>query len=109
MAVPSVSQYVRTETSYYSTIAEEDTPPAESQRRFGQRTFVNWTKNGAPVSADAASQAARFPLFILAYPPQYQANPLPGIPQGYFDCTKVVTTVFIVANAILSDSSGKSS
>lgn len=101
MSFPSVDQYVRSVVTYFSVIAEENEVPAAAQRRFGVRTFVDWTKNGASVEAREAELAAQSSFMSFEVPANIEMRGLGVLQQGqnerHFDCRKVEVRVFLVS------------
>ena len=99
MSIPSVDQYVRSEVAYFSVIAEENEVPAAAQRRFGVRTIVDWTKNGASAAAREAEEAVRSAFFSFDLPATVEMQGLGRGPQErYFDCRKVEIRIYFVGD-----------
>jgi len=103
MSLPSVDHYVRSTTTYFSVIADAQEVPAAAQRRFGLRTYVDWTKNGAPIAAQEATVAVQSAFFSLEIPADVEMRGLGGLQPGeqerHFNCRKVEQRIYMVGDS----------
>ncbi len=103
MSIPAVDQYIRSTTTHFSVIADAQEVPAAAQRRFGLKTYVDWTKNGASISAEEAGLAVQSAFCSIETPAVVEVQGLGGLragePERYFDCRKVEQMIYWVGDS----------